>query len=108
MYKALYRKWRSKNFDEIIGQEHITTVLKRQSAEGKVSHAYLFCGTRGTGKTSCAKILAKAVNCLSPVDGNPCGTCESCLAIDSGTATDVLEIDAASNNSVDNIRDLRD
>ena len=108
MYKALYRKWRSKNFDEVIGQEHITTVLKRQSAEGKVSHAYLFCGTRGTGKTSCAKILAKAVNCLSPVDGNPCGTCESCLAIDSGTATDVLEIDAASNNSVDNIRNLRD
>lgn len=108
MYQALYRKWRSRTFDEVVGQEHITTILKNQSAENKVSHAYLFCGTRGTGKTSCAKILAKAVNCLSPVNGNPCCECESCRSIDSGSATDVLEIDAASNNGVDNIRDLRE
>ena len=108
MYQALYRKWRSRTFDEVIGQEHITTILKNQSAENKVSHAYLFCGTRGTGKTSCAKILAKAVNCLSPVNGNPCCECEACRSIDSGSATDVLEIDAASNNGVDNIRDLRE
>ena len=108
MYQALYRKWRSRTFDEVVGQEHITTILKNQSAENKVSHAYLFCGTRGTGKTSCAKILAKAVNCLSPVNGNPCCQCEACRSIDSGSATDVLEIDAASNNGVDNIRDLRE
>ncbi len=108
MYQALYRKWRSRTFDEVVGQEHITTILKNQSAENKVSHAYLFCGTRGTGKTSCAKILAKAVNCLSPVNGNPCCECEACRSIDSGSATDVLEIDAASNNGVDNIRDLRE
>ncbi|MBO7162370.1 MAG: DNA polymerase III subunit gamma/tau [Clostridia bacterium] len=108
MYQALYRKWRSRTFDEVVGQEHITTILKNQSAENKVSHAYLFCGTRGTGKTSCAKILAKAVNCLSPVNGNPCCECEACKSIDSGSATDVLEIDAASNNGVDNIRDLRE
>ena len=108
MYQALYRKWRSRTFDEVVGQEHITTILKNQSAENKVSHAYLFCGTRGTGKTSCAKILAKAVNCLSPINGNPCCECEACRSIDSGSATDVLEIDAASNNGVDNIRDLRE
>ena len=108
MYQALYRKWRSRTFDEVVGQEHITTILKNQSAENKVSHAYLFCGTRGTGKTSCAKIMAKAVNCLEPVNGNPCCKCEACLSIDSGAATDVLEIDAASNNGVDNIRDLRE
>ncbi len=108
MYQALYRKWRSCTFDEVVGQEHITTILKNQSAENKVSHAYLFCGTRGTGKTSCAKILAKAVNCLNPKDGNPCCECEACKSIDSGSATDVLEIDAASNNGVDNIRDLRE
>lgn len=108
MYQALYRKWRSRTFDEVVGQEHITTILKNQSAENKVSHAYLFCGTRGTGKTSCAKILAKAVNCLSPVNGNPCCECEACRSVDSGSATDVLEIDAASNNGVDNIRDLRE
>ncbi len=108
MYQALYRKWRSRTFDEVVGQEHITTILKNQSAENKVSHAYLFCGTRGTGKTSCAKILAKAVNCLNPVNGNPCCECEACRSIDSGSATDVLEIDAASNNGVDNIRDLRE
>ncbi len=108
MYLSLYRKWRPKNFDEISGQEHITSILKKQSANNRVSHAYLFCGTRGTGKTSSAKILAKAVNCENPIDGNPCNICSSCKAIDSGSATDVLEIDAASNNRVDNVRDLRD
>ena len=108
MHLALYRKYRPASFDDVCGQEHITSVLKYQASEGKVSHAYLFCGSRGTGKTSSAKILAKAVNCLSPENGNPCGKCEACLAIDSGAATDVVEMDAASNNGVDNIRDLRD
>ncbi len=108
MHQALYRKWRPKTFDEVCGQDHITSILKYEVANSKFSHAYLFCGSRGTGKTSCAKILAKAVNCLSPEDGNPCGKCEACLSIDSGAATDVLEMDAASNNGVDNIRDIRD
>ncbi|MBO4452480.1 MAG: DNA polymerase III subunit gamma/tau, partial [Clostridia bacterium] len=108
MYLSLYRKWRPRTFDEMCGQEHITSILKKQCATGKVSHAYLFCGTRGTGKTSSAKILAKAVNCEHPIDGNPCNECESCRSIDNGSATDVLEIDAASNNRVDNVRDLRD
>ncbi len=108
MHQALYRKWRPKNFDEVCGQDHITSILKYEVANAKLSHAYLFCGSRGTGKTSCAKILAKAVNCLSPEGGNPCGRCAACLAIDSGAATDVLEMDAASNNGVDNIRDIRD
>lgn len=108
MHQALYRKWRPKNFDEVCGQDHITSILKYEVANSKFSHAYLFCGSRGTGKTSCAKILAKAVNCLSPENGNPCGRCEACLSIDSGAATDVLEMDAASNNGVDNIRDIRD
>ena len=108
MHLALYRKYRPSTFDDVCGQEHITSVLKYQSETGKVSHAYLFCGSRGTGKTSSAKILAKAVNCLSPENGNPCGKCEACLAIDSGATTDVVEMDAASNNGVDNIRDLRD
>lgn len=108
MQKALYRKYRSRNFDEVYGQEHITSVLKHECASGKVSHAYLFCGSRGTGKTSCSKILAKAANCLDPKDGNPCGVCDACRAIDEGFATDVLEMDAASNNGVDNIRDIRD
>ncbi len=105
---ALYRKWRPRTFDEVCGQEHITNVLKYETAQSKLCHAYLFCGSRGTGKTSCAKILAKADNCLSPRDGNPCGECAACRAIDSATTTDVLEMDAASNNGVDNIRDIRD
>ena len=108
MQKALYRKYRSKNFDEVYGQEHITSVLKYECASGSISHAYLFCGSRGTGKTSCAKILAKAANCLDPINGNPCGVCSACRSIDEGFATDVLEMDAASNNGVDNIRDIRD
>ena len=108
MYQALYRKWRPATFDEMCGQSHIIDILKRQCQTDKISHAYLFCGTRGTGKTSAAKILAKAANCISPVDGNPCGECENCKAVAMGNATDILEIDAASNNGVDNIRDLRD
>lgn len=108
MYQALYRKYRPNAFDCVCGQEHITSVLKYQTANSKVSHAYLFCGSRGTGKTSCAKILAKAVNCLNPINGNPCNECESCRAIDSGATTDVLEMDAASNNGVDNVRQIRD
>ena len=105
---ALYRKWRPRTFDEMCGQQHITSVLKKQCAQGRVSHAYLFCGTRGTGKTSAAKILAKAVNCENPQDGNPCNECFACRSIDNGSATDVLEIDAASNNKVENVRDLRE
>ena len=108
MHQALYRKWRPQTFDDVCGQEHITSILKYETVNNKFSHAYLFCGSRGTGKTTCAKILAKAVNCESPVNGSPCNKCASCLAIDSGAATDVLEMDAASNNGVDNIRDIRD
>ena len=108
MHQAFYRKWRPRTFDEVCGQEHITSILKYETENHKFSHAYLFCGSRGTGKTTCAKILAKAVNCESPVDGSPCNCCASCLSIDAGTATDVLEMDAASNNGVDNIRDIRD
>lgn len=108
MHRALYRTWRPRTFDEVSGQEHITDILKYQVANGKTSHAYLFCGSRGTGKTSSAKILAKAVNCLAPVDGNPCNACAACRAIDAGTATDVIEMDAASNNGVDNVRDLKE
>ena len=108
MYQALYRKWRPKTFEDVIGQSHITETLKRQVAEGRLSHAYLFTGTRGTGKTTCAKILAKAVNCEHPVDGNPCNCCPSCTGIESGGFLDVLELDAASNNGVEQIRALRD
>ncbi len=108
MHQALYRKWRPVTFDDVCGQDHITSVLRYEIAEGKLSHAYLFCGSRGVGKTTCAKILAKAVNCLSPKNGEPCGECEACRAIEAGSATDVLEMDAASNNGVDNIRDIRD
>lgn len=107
-YQALYRKYRPQTFDDVVGQLAITQTLKTQLQNGHLSHAYLFTGSRGTGKTSCAKILAKAVNCLNPQDGNPCNCCEACKAIDSGACMDVLEIDAASNNGVDNVRDLRD
>ena len=108
MYQALYRKWRPKTFSEMVGQDHITSTLQRQVAEGKTAHAYLFTGTRGTGKTTCARILAKAVNCLNPIDGAPCCQCEACLGIENGTLLDVTELDAASNNGVDQVRVLRE
>ena len=108
MYQALYRKWRPSTFDDVVGQEHITSILRSEIAGGRISHAYLFCGPRGTGKTTCAKIISKAANCEHPVNGDPCGECASCRAIADGTTTDVIEMDAASNNGVDNIRDLRD
>ena len=107
-YQALYRKYRPQTFDDVVGQMAVTQTLKTQLTKDQLSHAYLFTGSRGTGKTSCAKILAKAVNCLHPQDGNPCNCCDACRAIDSGSCMDVLEIDAASNNGVDNVRDLRD
>lgn len=108
MHLALYRKYRPKSFDDVISQPHITTTLKNQILTDKVSHAYLFTGSRGTGKTTCAKILSMAVNCLHPIDGSPCMECERCREIDSGASSDVLEMDAASNNGVNDIRDLRD
>ena len=108
MYQALYRKWRPKTFEDVVGQSHITETLRRQVAEDRLSHAYLFTGTRGTGKTTCAKILAKAVNCRHPVNGDPCNQCDACLGIDNGSMLDVLELDAASNNGVDHVRALRD
>ncbi len=107
-YQALYRKYRPQTFDDVLGQMAVTQTLKTQLATNKMGHAYLFTGSRGTGKTTCARILAKAVNCLHPDNGNPCNVCEACRAIDSGSCMDVLEIDAASNNGVDNVRDLRD
>ncbi len=108
MYRALYRKYRPSTFTDVVGQEHITQTLQNAVSGGKTSHAYLFTGSRGTGKTSCAKILAKAVNCLNPQNGNPCNECEICKGIDNGSILDIVEIDAASNNGVDNIRDLRE
>ncbi len=108
MYQVLYRKYRPKVFSDVVGQDHITATLQSEIEKGKLSHAYLFTGSRGTGKTTCAKILSKAVNCLHPVNGNPCNECEICKGIDSGAILDVVEIDAASNNGVDNIRDIRD
>ena len=107
-HTTLYRKWRPIDFDSVVGQDHITDVLKYQIANDRVSHAYLFCGSRGTGKTTCAKILAKAVNCLNKENGNPCGKCENCKLIEAGATTDIIEMDAASNNGVDYIRDIRD
>ena len=108
MYQALYRKWRPQTFDEVVGQQHITETLKNQVKSGRLSHAYLFIGTRGTGKTTCARILARAVNCEHPVDGNPCGVCPACRGILEGSVMDVVELDAASNNGVDNVRALRE
>ena len=108
MYQALYRKWRPRTFDDVVGQEHITETLKQQVAGDRLSHAYLFTGTRGTGKTTCAKILARAVNCRQPENGNPCNQCPACLGIENGSILDVLELDAASNNGVDQVRALRD
>lgn len=108
MYQALYRKYRPQNFDDVVGQEHITETLKQEIASGRVGHAYLFTGSRGTGKTTCSKIIAKAVNCPNQHDGNPCGVCDVCKGIDDGSVLDVTEIDAASNNGVDNIRQLRE
>ena len=108
MYLALYRKWRPKLFSDVVSQEHITTILQNQVRSGKTAHAYLFTGSRGTGKTTCSKILAKAVNCLHPVDGNPCLECSVCKGIEDGSILDITEMDAASNNGVDDIRDLRD
>lgn len=108
MYRALYRKWRPRRFEDVVGQRAIVAALKHQIAAGRVGHAYLFTGVRGTGKTTCAKIFAKAVNCLHPQDGDPCGECEICRGLDNGSILDVVEMDAASNNGVDDIRDLRD
>lgn len=108
MYTALYRKWRPMTFDDVVSQPHITTTLSRQIAEGKTAHAYLFTGSRGTGKTTCARIFAKAINCLNPQDGKPCLECEICRAADEGSLNDIIEIDAASNTGVEDIRDLRE
>ena len=107
-YTALYRTWRPLTFDDVVGQTHITNTLKNEIISGRIGHAYLFCGTRGTGKTSTARILSRAINCLSPKDGNPCNDCENCKGILEGKILDITEIDAASNNGVDSIRDLRE
>lgn len=107
-YTALYRKWRPTSFEEVRGQDHIVKTLKNQINSGRIGHAYLFCGTRGTGKTSIAKIFARAVNCEHPVDGSPCGECSMCRQIAEGASLNVVEIDAASNNGVENIRDIRE
>ena len=107
-YTALYREWRPKNFEDVVGQEHITTTLKNEIIHDRIAHAYLFCGTRGTGKTSTAKVMAKALNCLDLRDGEPCNECEMCRKINDGLAIDVTELDAASNNGIDKIRDIID
>lgn len=107
-YQALYRQWRPKNFASMVGQQDVIATLRNQVTTGRIAHAYLFCGSRGTGKTSTAKILSRAVNCLHPVNGDPCGECESCKRLLQDESLDVIEIDAASNNGVDDIRDLRD
>ena len=107
-YTALYREWRPKTFNDVVGQEHITTTLKNQILNNRIAHAYLFCGTRGTGKTSTAKVFAKALNCLNLKEGEPCNECEMCRKINEGLAIDVTELDAASNNGVDKIRDIID
>ena len=107
-YMALYRKWRPSEFEDVKGQEHIVKTLRNQIIHDRVGHAYLFCGTRGTGKTTIAKLFAKAVNCENPVEGSPCGECAMCKAIASQSSLNVIEIDAASNNGVDNIREIRD
>jgi DNA polymerase-3 subunit gamma/tau len=108
MYTALYRKWRPKKFEDVFGQEQVTATLKNELENNKISHAYLLCGTRGTGKTSTARLLAKAVNCSSPTDNNPCDSCASCVSINEGSSIDVIEIDAASNRGIDDIRNLRE
>ena len=108
MHKALYRKWRPQVFSDVSGQSHITETLMHEVEVGRLSHAYLFTGSRGTGKTTCAKILSKAINCLSPINGDPCGECEICRMIANDEATDIVEMDAASNNGVDDVRILRE
>ena len=108
MYQALYRKYRPRRFEDVVGQDHITRTLRRQVETGRTGHAYIFVGTRGTGKTTCAKILSKALNCRHPVNGDPCNECDACRGIDSGNILDVIEIDAASNGTVEDIRALRD
>ena len=105
-YQAIYRKWRPMVFEDVVGQTHITKTLQNQLESGRCGHAYLFCGTRGTGKTTCAKIFSKAVNCLSPKNGSPCNECAICRGIQDGSIMDVFEIDAASNNGVDNVREI--
>ena len=107
-HQALYRKWRPKTFDDVVGQQHVTQTIKNEIKNNVCGHAFLFCGSRGTGKTSTARILSKAVNCESPVDGNPCNKCATCLGIENGSIMDIVEIDAASNSGVDNIRSLRE